>query len=134
MEMKKILVYISWNKNYSAGSEIVPGCMATHETLEGVKEAYRSALEFHLEGMHLNQDEIPDVLNYEFELVFELNTQALLHHFEGLLTRSALSRITGINQRQLGHYATGHRHPRPEQRTKIIEGIHRIGKEFCSIE
>jgi len=59
--------------------------------------------------------------------------RALLHYFEGVLTRSALSRVTGINERQLGHYIIGHRKPRPEQRKKIVEGIHRIGKEINSV-
>ena len=68
-----------------------------------------------------------------YKLEFEMNTQALLHYFEGILTRSALSRVTGINERQLGHYATGHRNPRPAQRMKIIEGIHQIGREFNSV-
>jgi len=37
------------------------------------------------------------------------------------------------NERQLGHYATGHRNPRPAQRKKIIDGIHKIGTEFNSV-
>ena len=59
--------------------------------------------------------------------------RALLHYFEGVLTRSAVSRVTGINERQLGHYITGHRKPRPEQRKKIVEGLHRISKEINSV-
>ena len=29
----------------------------------------------------------------------------------------------GINERQIGHYTSGHRTPRPQQREKIITGI-----------
>ena len=70
--------------------------------------------------------------NIVFE--FEMNIRALLHYFDGILTRSALARVTGINERQLGHYTTGHRNPRPAQRIKIIEGIHKIGTEFNSVK
>ena len=56
-----------------------------------------------------------------------------LHYFNGILTRSALARVTGINERLLGHYATGHRNPRPAQRQKIIDGIHKIGAEFNAV-
>ncbi|TAL61572.1 MAG: hypothetical protein EPN88_14625 [Bacteroidetes bacterium] len=73
------------------------------------------------------------VLQGKYRLDFVLNVRALLHYFEGVLTRSALSRVTGINERQLGHYITGHRKPRPEQRKKIVEGIRRIGKEINSV-
>ncbi len=131
--MEKIIVQVSWLDNYGACSEDVLGCVATHRTLDGVKEAYTESLRWHIEAMKKDGDKIPKVLEGDYELVFELNTQALLHYFEGILTRSALSRVTGINERQLGHYATGHRNPRPAQRKKIIEGIHKIGNEFKSV-
>jgi hypothetical protein len=107
--------------------------VATHKTLEGVKQAYIEALEFHLEGLHADGDEIPAIMQGKYRLDFVLNVRALLHYFEGVLTRSALSRVSGINERQLGHYITGHRKPRPEQRKKIVEGLHRIGKEINSV-
>jgi predicted RNase H-like HicB family nuclease len=131
--MEKIKVQISWLDNYGACIDDVLGCVATHKTLEGVKKAYAESLGWHLESMQADGDEIPKALQGEYELEFELNIQALLHYFEGILTRSALARVTGINERQLGHYATGHRNPRPAQRMKIIEGIHRIGTEFNSV-
>jgi len=131
--MQAITVNIDWENNYGAYSEKVSGCVATHKTLEGVKLAYIEALEFHLEGLHADGDEIPAVTQGKYRLDFVLNVRALLHYFEGVLTRSALSRVTGINERQLGHYFTGHRKPRPEQRKKIVEGLHRIGKEINSV-
>ena len=131
--MEKIKVQISWLDNYGAGSNEVAGCVATHKTLEGVKKAYTESLVWHLEAMKADGDEIPETLQGDYELEFELNIRALLHYFDGILTRSALARVTGINERQLGHYTTGHRIPRPAQRIKIIEGIHRIGTEFNSV-
>ncbi len=131
--MQTILVNIDWENNYGAYCEEVSGCVATHKTLEGVKQAYIEALEFHLNGMRNDGDVIPAMLQGKFKLEFILNVRALLHYFDGVLTRSALSRVTGINERQLGHYITGHRKPRPEQRKKIVEGIHRIGKEINSV-
>ena len=131
--MGKIIVNISWLDNYGACSNEILGCIATHKTLEGVKKAYIESLGWHLESMRADGDDIPESFKGEYEIVFELNIQALLHYFEGILTRSALARVTGINERQLGHYATGHRNPRPAQRKKIIEGIHKIGAEFNSV-
>ena len=131
--MQTLIVNIDWENNYGAYSEEVSGCVATHRTLEGVKQAYIEALEFHLDGLHKDSDEIPAVMQGKYRLDFVLNVRALLHYFEGVLTRSALSRVTGINERQLGHYITGHSKPRPEQRKKIVEGLHRIGKEINSV-
>ena len=131
--MEKIKVTIDWENNYGAASNEVLGCVATHKTFEGVKEAYASALEFHLEGMREDNEEIPAKLQGEYELEFEMTAQALLHHFDGIITRAALSRITGINERQLGHYMTRHRVPRLAQRRKIVDGFHRISKELAAV-
>jgi predicted RNase H-like HicB family nuclease len=131
--MRKIKVQVSWLENYGACSEEVLGCVATHKSLEGVKASFSQSLDWHIEAMKADGDEIPEILRDGFELEYELNTQALLHYLEGVLTRSALARITGINERQLGHYATGHRNPRLAQRNKIVEGIRRIGNEFNSV-
>lgn len=131
--MQIITVNIDWENNYGAYSKEIAGCVSTHKTLEGVKQAYIEALEFYLEGLRADGDEIPSVIQGKYKLDFVLNVRALLHYFDGVLTRSALSRVTGINERQLGHYITGHRKPRPDQRKKIVEGLHRIGREINSV-
>ena len=130
--METIKVYIDWEDNYGAASDAILGCVATNTTLEGVKLGYTYAVEYHLNGLRKDGDEIPEVLQSNYEFVFELTTRALLHHIDGVITRAALARICGINEKQLGHYMTGHRNPRPAQQKKIIDGIHRIGTDFLS--
>ncbi len=134
--MEKIIINISWCENYGASSESnenVLGCAATHQTLEGVKEAYKSALDFHLESVTNTRESDKVLSSSDYELVFKMDVHALLHHFDGIITKSALSRITGINEKQLGHYAQGHRKPRQKQREKIINGLRRIGNEFINV-
>ena len=48
-------------------------------------------------------------------------------------TKAGLERITGINQKQLWHYASGTRNPRPEQSIKIESALHRLGEELIAI-
>ena len=129
--MQKLKVIIDWDENFGAVSDLVDGCVATGKTFDQIKENYASALEFHLEG--LEQEEIPSELSGKYELEFELTAQALLHRFDKILTRAAISRITGINERQLGHYVSGYRNPKAEQRKKIVEAFHQLGKEFLSV-
>lgn len=136
--MEKVNVKISWSgNNYcaTASGEIVNGCIVTtNKTLDGVKEAFKEALEFHVEGSINDGDILPDWLaKGEYELNFEFDVSALLHSLDGIITRAAISRATGINERQLGHYASGFRNPRPQQRDRIINGIHSIGKELTSV-
>lgn len=132
--MEKVKIQIVWNKNYGAAVDLLPGCVAVDETLAGVKDGIRSAIEMHLETMREDGDRIPDAFMGQYDLVFELDARALLHHYEGLITRSGLSRLTGINEKQLGHYAQGVRNPRSVQREKIIQGLRKIGKELSEVE
>ena len=129
--MQKIKVFIDWDENFGAVSDLIDGCVATGKTFEQVQENYKSALSFHLEG--LEKDEIPQELTKDYELQFEFTAQALLHRFDKILTRAAISRITGINERQLGHYVSGYRNPKSEQRKKIVDGFHQLGREFLSV-
>jgi predicted RNase H-like HicB family nuclease len=133
MKAKTVKVLIDWDENYGAVSEAMPGCVATDKTVEGVEKAYASALEFHLDGMRKDGDNIPDIFKGTYQLEFELSAQALLHRFDGILTRAALSRITGINEKLLGHYMSGYRTPRPARRQKIVEGMHKVGHELLEI-
>ena len=137
MEIIKVLVEWS-NKNYSAVTndfDRLNGIViATGTTFEKLQKEFESALKFHIEGCLADGDSLPEWLssnNYKIE--YELATPALLHRFDGILTRSAIARVSGINERQIGHYALGIRNPRPEKRKQIIDGIHQISKELASV-
>ena len=79
--MRKIKVKVSWIDNYGACSDEVLGCVATHKSLEGVKKAYTESLGWHLESLLADGDEIPEVLQREDELEFELNSLQLCSYF-----------------------------------------------------
>lgn len=129
--MEIIKVTVDWLDNYGAVSDQVPGCVATAGSYEAIKEAYTSALEFHKEGLDVN--EVPACLQGEYKLEFELTTRALLHLLDGTLTRAAISRVTGINEKQLYHYMSGIRTARSDKREKIVAAIHEIGQRLISV-
>jgi len=138
MEKEKVNVLISWSgNNYcatSVGATINGVVIVTNKTLQGVKNDFSESLDFHVEGMLRDGDKINEWLkNKDYVIIYTFDISALLHSLDGILTRSAISRVTGINERQLGHYASGHRRPRPNQQNKIIEGIHKIGRELMVV-
>ena len=65
---------------------------------------------------------------------YHLDAAALLQMCSPYASIAAISRASGINQHQLSHYANGIKKPRPEQRRRIIEGIHKIGRELIAVE
>jgi len=72
--MEKVTVTVGITKrNYSAYVNIGAGiAVATGKTFEELKEQMEEAVEFHLEGMREDGDEIPRVFNSEYELVYML--------------------------------------------------------------
>jgi predicted RNase H-like HicB family nuclease len=129
--MQILNVTITWLDNFGAFCEEIPGVIATHETLEGVKEAFIEALEFHIEG--LESDELHDLPfdpKKRYGIHFDLNTQALLKSLSNIFTLAAISRFSGINQKQLGHYLSGSKRPRKIQKEKIEFGINSLKKEI----
>lgn len=136
--MEKIRVDVAWcDKNFGASlGENVPGAVVvTAKTFAELQKEVKDALDFHIEGMAKDGDEVPQWLaegNYEFEYNF-IDVAALLRAYEPFVSLAAISRSSGINQHLLSHYANGIKKPRPQQRERIVEGIHNIGKELLAI-
>jgi hypothetical protein len=134
--MEKIKVLVSWSgDNYAAGTGQINGAVfATNKNLEKLKSEFEDAFRFHIESSIEDGDDISeDLKNGKYIFDYEFLTSALLHKLENIVTLSAIHKATGINEKQLGHYKSGLKNPRFQQREKIIEGIHNIGKELLSV-
>ena len=137
--MEKIKVDVQWcDKNFGASlGDNVPGTVVlTAKTFEELKREVPETLKFHVEGMIADGDNVPQWLrdgNYEFEYNL-LDVATMLRAYEPYYTLAALSHATGINQHQLSHYANGLKHPRPQQRQRIVEGMHEIGRQLLAVE
>ena len=139
MEKKvTVKVYVEWaDKNFCATfDENVPGAVAiTAKDIRELKQEVVETLRFHVEGMLEDGDEVPQWLSdgdYELEYKYA-DTATLLRACEQYASLAAISRATGINQNQLSHYATGIKRPRQEQRQRIVEGLHHIGKRLMAV-
>ncbi len=49
---------------YSAHVPDLPGCVAAAPTLDEVRESMREAIEFHIEGLRLTEDNVPGPTDY----------------------------------------------------------------------
>jgi hypothetical protein len=101
-------------------------------TVEEAKENVLDGLRLFIESRKIN--ELPDMLKSEYEIVYKFDTQSFLKYFEGIFSKPALERLTGINQKQIHHYASGLKKPRPAQRKKIENALRGLGKELLSVE
>lgn len=133
--MKTNIVEVSFTgRNFSAHLPSLPGCVSTAQTPEGIKENIQEAVRIHLDGMIEDGEKLPASFKGPYKLGFKFDAQSLLNYYQGIFTKAAMERITGINQRQLSHYASGLKSPRKVQRDKIRAGLRKLGEELSAIE
>ena len=77
--------------------------------------------------------EYPEVLDEDFVIDYKFDIRSLLCFYQSIFSFAALQYITGINQRQLWHYAAGYSKPRKAQADKIVDGLHKLGKELLQV-
>ncbi len=133
METIKIIVEQATDGSYGAYAEKENlGITGAGDTLDEVKQSVNDCIESIL--LYFKDENIPQELKGEYKLVFVFNTQNLLDYYDKIFTRAALSRLTGINEKQLGHYIQGKHKPR-KNKTQIIEkSLHKLGKELLSVQ
>ncbi len=131
--MKKINVIVEYSdKNLSAYINEAP-IITTGKDIKEIERNMREAICLYLEScMDLNI-EPEDALKGEYELDFKIDASTFINYYSNIFTKAALSRITGINERQLWHYAAGVHKPRKQQLEKIQNGIRALTKELASI-
>ncbi|MDR0695086.1 MAG: DNA-binding protein [Prevotellaceae bacterium] len=68
----------------------------------------------------------------EFDIRYDMSS--FLDYFAGILSKSGIEKITGINQKQLWHYSSGNRKPKSQTVHKIQERLHHFGKELQQLK
>lgn len=127
--MKKVVVIVEYSeKNLSAYINDAP-IITVGTDLNDIENNIKEAIELYLE----DNNNPCEVLSGEFELEFKIDVATFINYYSNIFTKAALSRITGINERQLWHYAAGVHKPRRTQMEKIQRGIKHLSKELSSI-
>lgn len=129
---KKINVLIDRTpENYCAAAQYGEHhFLVTGKDVEDIKRELQEAIQTTHEWL-LEQGQ-PSTLD-QLEEVYTLSIAALLGSLTNVLTRTALSKATGINPKQLSHYALGIRKPREAQAERIRLGIRSIGEQLAHI-
>lgn len=136
--MEKVRVDVQWcDKNFGAsfGENILGAVVLTAKSFEELTKEAPETLRSHVECMLEDGEEVPQWLrdgDYELEYNY-VDVATLLRACEDYASLAAISRATGINQNQLSHYATRLKRPRPEQRKRIVEGLHHIGARLMAV-
>lgn len=127
----KIIIERS-NDSFTSYAENVAGVYGHGDTVEEAKQSALAGIEL---LKKYNKDEnLPAILKGDYEIVFKFDAESFLNFYKKIFTNAALERMTGINQKQFQHYASGLKKPRPAQVKKIESAMHNLGNELLSVE
>ena len=107
--------------------------MTVGNDVKGIEKNMKEAVELYLESCQEMNIAPVEVLQGEFTLKFKIDAATFINYYSNIFTKAALSRITGINERQLCHYAAGVHKPRKQQLEKIQKGINALTEELAAI-
>ncbi len=93
-----------------------------------------------IEDFHISRDEMKEVYEedgrvfpQDLDFAFKYDLESFFEHYSKIFSMPALESLTGINQKQLHHYASGLRKPREPQKRKIENALHKLGNELISV-
>ena len=131
MKVVNVIVEHAGN-NLSAFIEGAP-IVVVGNNIKELEKHTREAIELYLEACkELNTIPV-EFLSGKIELRFKVDAATFINYYSNIFTKAALSRITGINERQLWHYAAGVHKPRKQQLEKIDKGIQTLAVELGTI-
>lgn len=117
----------------SAYVEGLDGFIFSAGTLDELHSEVEDGIKYYIESLREEGYPIPAPFKGDYEVVYKWDVEGLMNYYQGIFTWSALQRLTGINQNQLGHYAAGRSKPRPIQARKIEQALRRLGQELQEI-
>ena len=70
--------------------------------------------------------------NLKFDIQYDVNS--FLDYYSGILSKSGLEKITGVNQKQLWHYSSGKRRPTRQTALRIQNNLHRFADDLRQVQ
>lgn len=122
MEKVKVIVECGKDGKYSAFMD----CYDYDFGLAGFGNTAKEAIsDFYAcveEEKKMCQKEGKTMPELEFDIQYDVTS--FLNYYSGILSKSGLEKITGINQKQLWHYASGKRKPTRQTALRIQNNLH----------
>ena len=131
MKIVEVIVEHAGN-NLSAYIEGAPVITVGNDVKE-IEKNMKEAVELYLDSCNEMNIAPVEILQGEFTLKLKIDAATFINYYSSIFTKAALSRITGINERQLWHYAAGVHKPRKQQLEKIQKGINALTEELAAI-
>jgi predicted RNase H-like HicB family nuclease len=134
--MEKLIIQIGASSDHFGGFALnVDGINGAGNTVEECKANILEGLKLVIKNSGKSYYKTPLwLIEGDYEIEYQYDTQSILSHYANVISKPALEKLTGINQKQLHHYATGLKKPREKQRKKIETALHSLGTELLAVK
>lgn len=104
------------------------GIIGTGATVQTTMEDFEEGLQEMKEYVESTGSSFPEI-----SISFKYDIPSFLQEYAYAFSLAGLERITGVNQKQLGHYISGYRKPSPRTAKKIESKIHAFARELTAV-
>ena len=113
---------------YTKVDDLPYGLNGNGETLKQAKADFMQGYEAIKEAYAAEGEDFEDV-----EFAFTYDLPSFLQDYAYAFTLAGLQRITGVNQKQLGHYISGYRRPSAKTTARIERRLHEFSRILTSV-
>ena len=111
--------------------DLLPGWTTSHgHDFSKFERFVYESVDFYVECARNDDEEYPAILNEDYRVVYDFDICGLLNYYKGILSLSGLQIITGVNQKQLAHYAAGRSKPRKQMADRIATSLRAFGEKL----
>ena len=132
MEKVKAIIEMASDGHYSIYMDDDSKDYLVTGTGKTVDEAMSTFLGGYEDIKRVREEDGRPFVEVEFEFGYDM--ASFLSYFSKAFSLAGLSRITGINQGQLSHYATGHSKPSRRTTEKIQQHVHAFADELRRVQ
>ena len=125
--MEKVKVIIEW------ASDGTISAMMEKDMFAGMGDTVKAAVALYIKTAKEMGFPYKAYLDGAYEIELEYDAVSALKYAREYIKDTKLAELTGIPAAQLGRYANDKSKPRPAQRRKIIEALHKFAAPFYSI-
>lgn len=133
MEKVKVIIERASDGTYNLYCENCPSIFGMGDTIDEAKaELAETANILKNEIGKANAVQYPEWLDKEYVFEYKFNVQDMLEYYAGIITPTALGKLSGINPKQIWSYMHGLSKPRKAQVEKIELALHTLGQELIN--
>lgn len=106
----------------------------TGESIEQAKEVMKRQMVFYKETALSEGFKYPSFLDDDYVIIYQVDMPSLLKYYveNGIFSLAGVSKMTGINQKQLWAYLNGTK-PRKQQADRMENGFRKLMKDLDAI-